>query len=224
MATEDVRMPLKACQRYEFVTTGVGCVIHGDPDCLCDVRVADPPLQVTQLPEGCDTLEQLIADAETFLTRVEMEASKKRIQPYLQKSSPKLYQVLWEEGLTTYEICERMDVTAQSVYSAVIQYFDVTLTPAMLHVEQLAVTGATLDDMYDATCPPLTAQKVRLHVNRMGIVTPPGKVEKALIRAQALLACGETPWQSAKKAAAEFDTPVDTIHARLTGRRPGKLN
>src|SRR5215213_8407973 len=63
-------VPIRACQRYEFVTTGVGCVIHGDPDCLCDV-VVEQPLPVVALPKGFESLSELVEDAERVLTAVE---------------------------------------------------------------------------------------------------------------------------------------------------------
>lgn len=217
-------MPIKACQRYEFVTTGVGCVIHGEPDCLCDV-VVKQPLPVVALPEGYESLTDLVEDAEQVFTRVEIRAAEQRIRTVI--GNPQryhLYRLLWSEGLTTYEIAERLETSPYTVYVSALGNWKHEWTSPMLHVEQLAITGATLDDMYEAAHPPLNKRSINAHVlKHMGIVPPASRLDQALIRAMALVDEGTGRWLACKDAAVEFDVNVDCVYDRLTARRKRKV-
>lgn len=54
--------------RYEFIETGVGCAEHGDPGCLCDVKITTP------VEVNCKTLQF----ATTSLSAVDADCVSER--------------------------------------------------------------------------------------------------------------------------------------------------
>jgi DNA-binding CsgD family transcriptional regulator len=214
-------MPLRALEPYEVRETGVGCAEHDDVDCLCDINI-DAIQPVYGLPEGYESLDDLLDDAEAFLSDVEARGCETRVKRVVDemKSSTReqrLYVALWSEGMLSREIAERLDMDPLDVIAVGLPKSPVSSHEKFLLLEDLAAQGTALEDVMKQT--QLQRGQVVGHLNRLGMRLPASKRDQLIIRARVLMSEQDDllAYPAIREAAVQLGCPeiVDAAYRKM---------